>query len=100
MSFGAGHIMDMINRMKQNRAQRPSNRSKFKENNREAIYSTEKEVERPIFKTIPEEELDKIKTKIRKQAKTERIKYRIINGAVVLFGLILFIGLLVWLKVK
>jgi len=38
MSFG-GHVFDMINRMKQNRAQRPSNRAKFKENNRTLIYS-------------------------------------------------------------
>ena len=37
MGFGAGHVLDMINRMKQNRALRPSNRSKFKENNRDEI---------------------------------------------------------------
>ncbi len=35
MSFGAGHTQDMINRIKQNKAQRASKRKKFKENNRE-----------------------------------------------------------------
>jgi hypothetical protein len=36
---GSGHVQDMNNRIKQNRAQRPSKRPKFKENNRENIYS-------------------------------------------------------------
>lgn len=39
MGFGAGHILDMNNRIKQNRAQRPSNREKFKGKNREGIYT-------------------------------------------------------------
>ena len=58
----------MNNRIKQNRAQRPSNRVKFKENNREAIYSSEKSSDRPTFKTVPEKELIKIKERIRAQA--------------------------------
>ena len=33
MSFGSGHVMDMISRMKQNRVQRPSK----KENSRKII---------------------------------------------------------------
>lgn len=34
----SGHVFDMINRLKQNRAQRSSNRAKFKGNNRDGIY--------------------------------------------------------------
>lgn len=71
MGLGAGHVLDMINRMKQNRAQRPSNRDKFKQNNREGIYSSEVK-EKPKFKTVPEEELLRIKEQIQINAKKQR----------------------------
>ncbi len=49
---GSGHVQDMNNRIKQNRAQRPSKRPKFKENNRENIYQvSNKKINRPNFKT-------------------------------------------------
>ncbi|PID71245.1 MAG: hypothetical protein CR985_00810 [Flavobacteriales bacterium] len=98
MSYGAGHIMDMINRMKQNRAQRPSNRLKFKENNRNRIYSSDKESQQPIFKTVPEKELIEIKKRIRKRAKAEQKKERIVFGVLILFGIILLIVILIWLN--
>lgn len=98
MSYGAGHIMDMINRIKQNRAQRPSNRPKFKENNRKGIYSTDKKTKRPIFKTVPEKELNKIKKQIRERAKAERKKERLIFGIFIVFGFISTIGILIWLN--
>ena len=98
MGLGAGHVMDMINRMKQNRAQRPSNRSKFKENNRDGIYSSDKKSPKPNFKTVPEKELIEIKNWIRKRAKTEQKKERIIIGIFILFGIISLIGILLWLK--
>lgn len=44
MSHGAGHILDMINRLKQNRALRPSNRQKFKERNRNIIHTGQHKV--------------------------------------------------------
>lgn len=94
MGFGAGHVQDMINRMKQNRAQRPSNRSKFKENNREGIYSIDKKSQQPKFKTVPEKELNEIKNRIRERAKAERKKELIIYGIIILCGLILLIGFL------
>lgn len=73
MGFGAGHIQDMNNRIRQNREQRPSNKPKFKENNREAIYAeTEVDSSLPQFKTVSAEELDKIKTGIRERAKTDQ----------------------------
>lgn len=98
MGYGAGHVMDMINRMKQNRAQRPSNRAKFKENNREGIYSTNKKSKRPNFKTVSEKELNKIKKQIRERAKIERKKERLIYGIFIICGLISIIGILIWLN--
>ena len=80
MSFGAGHIQDMNNRMKQNRAQRPSNRPKFKENNREAIYSEgHKEKKRPRFKTLSKVELVKLKSQIREKFNVEHKRELIIK---------------------
>lgn len=98
MSYGAGHVMDMINRMKQNRAQRPSNRPKFKENNRDGIYSTDKKKQRPNFKTVSEKELTEIKKRIRKRAKSERKRELLFYGIFIVFGLISIIGILIWLN--
>lgn len=100
MSFGAGHIMDMINRIKQNRDIRPSNRQKFKGNNRPAIYSkSEITHDRPIFKTVPEKELHKIKEEIRERAERLRKKQLITYGVFFAFGLlVIIIGLLFWLR--
>lgn len=89
MSFG-GHVIDMINRMKANRAQRPSNRSKFKENNRSGIYN--EKTERLQFKTVSEKELIEIKKQIRLRAKAEKRKELIIYGIVIVsFVIITFV---------
>lgn len=98
MSYGAGHIMDMTNRIKQNRSLRPSNRAKFKGNNREVIYSTDKKPERVAFKTVPENELVEIKNAIRKRAKSERKKERIFHGIFFLVSLIALIRFLKWMN--
>ncbi|WP_283642839.1 hypothetical protein [Croceibacter atlanticus] len=98
MAFGAGHVQDMNNRMKQNRAQRPSNRPKFKENNRDGIYSTDKKTERPNFKTVPEKELTEIKKRIRKRAEKKQRKERLIFGIFIVCALISIIGILIWLN--
>ena len=98
MGFGAGHVQDMNNRIKQNRAQRPSNLPKFKENNRDGIYSTDKKTEKPNFKTVSEKELTEIKKRIRKRAETERKKERLIFGIFIVCGLISIIGILIWLN--
>ncbi len=98
MGFGAGHVQDMNNRIKQNRAQRPSNRAKFKENNREGIYSTEKKTQKPKFKTVSKKELTEIKNQIRERAKAERKKEQLIYGTYLVCGLILIIGILIWLN--
>ena len=98
MSYGAGHVMDMISRMKQNRNQRPSNRPKFNENNRDEIYSAIKKTERPNFKSVPEKKLIEIKKRIRERAKLERKNERLIFGIFLVCGLISIIGVLIWLN--
>ena len=99
MGSGAGHVFDMINRMKQNRAQRTSQRGKFKENNRDGIYSdSEIKPERPNFRTVPEKELLAVKKLIRKRAKAEQKRTLILYGAFVFCGLLLLIALLIWMN--
>lgn len=96
--YGAGHIMDMINRMKQNRAQRPSTRAKFKENNREAIYTTRKKEVKPYFKTVSKEKLTLIKHSIRRSASKQHTKERLYFRVFIACCFILTIILLLWLK--
>ncbi|WP_369995034.1 hypothetical protein [Winogradskyella sp.] len=91
MGLGAGHVLDMINRMKQNRAQRPSNRDKFKQNNREGIYSYEVK-EKPKFKTVSKEELLKIKEQIKANAKKQRKKEIKIFSVVLILIIVVVFG--------
>ena len=93
MSHGAGHILDMINRLKQNRAIRPSNKAKFKEHNRETIYSKRRKIK---FKTVPKEKLEEIKNQIRAQAKSEKKKEAIIYLAFAAFVLAILALMLLW----
>lgn len=97
MSFG-GHVFDMINRMKQNRAQRPSNRAKFKENNRTLIYSKDSKSNPLQFKTVSEKELKEIKKQIRKRAKKARKKERIFYGISMTCVLAIVIWMLIWMN--
>ena len=96
MGLGAGHVMDMINRMKQNRSQRPSNRSKFKENNREGIYSSEHFNKHPSFKTVPEKELVEIKKRINDHAKSKQRNEQVIFWIL----LIVLLSVLFWVLKK
>ena len=60
----AGHVLDMIKRTTQNRALRPSNRQRFKENNRENIYADKVDpVDRLNFKIVTEEKLSGLKSR-------------------------------------
>ena len=77
--MGSGHIFDIINRMKANRALRPSNRNKFKSNNREGIYTKNTVSDVTYnFPEISEAEMEKIKTRIREKARKEIRKQRIL----------------------
>ncbi len=97
MSFGAGHIQDMNNRMKQNRAQRPSNRAKFKDNNREAIFTDSDIPKKPIFESVSEEDLNKIKLQIQDRAIRERQKTQLFYAIFISVCLVLFIWFLIWI---
>lgn len=96
MAFGAGHVQDMNNRLKQNRAQRPSKKAKFKENNREGIHATKIQYEKPKYKTVPEKELTKLKKRIRERAKTEHKKAIIMDGILILLAILSITGMLLW----
>ena len=72
MSFGAGHVQDMNNRMKQHRSQRTSNKPKFKGNERELISQGSKF--KPEFKKVSEEKLNLIKKEIRDSNSRENLK--------------------------
>lgn len=96
MAFGAGHVQDMNNRIKQNRAQRPSKRPKFKEHYRQGIFSTEKKSPRPSFKTVASKELARIKHQIKTKAMNHRrVQLKRAVVLIVLIGLLMIP--LVWL---
>ena len=73
-------------------------RPKFKENNREGIYSTDKKTEPLNFKTVPEKELIEKKKRIRNRAENQRKKEQLIFGIFIFCGLISIIGILLWLN--
>ncbi len=91
-------IQDMNNRIKQNRAQRPSKRAKFKGNNRKLMYPTGKKPEGPLFNTLPKEALIELKNQIRKRAEKEKKHEQIENGAFVVLLILLLFGMLLWLN--
>ncbi|QSS96827.1 hypothetical protein [Psychroflexus sp. ALD_RP9] len=98
MSFGAGHTQDMINRIKQNKAQLLSKRKKFRENNREGIYINDKKTKGLNSKPISKKKLIEIKKEIRKTAKKNYKREIIIY--IILFAsiLVLLLSLLLWLN--
>jgi len=93
-----GTIQDMNNRIKQNRAQRPSKRPKFKGNNCEIIYSKEKKSKPLIFKTVPEERLTEIKKLSKKNQKEEWIIYGIFINVGVAIRIGVIIRIQIWLN--
>ena len=68
----AGHILDMINRIKQNKR---SKRREFKGDNRENIYSEKFDVVTAYdFPTVSDVELEKIRRFIKEKAKQDKRK--------------------------
>lgn len=91
----AGHILDMIKRIRQNRSLQPSKRQKFKENNRENIYSDNLNPEdQAKFKIVSEDKLKELKKQIRERAKKERKEELILYAIFLIVGLIIGIALL------
>jgi len=63
----------MNNRVNQNRSLKPSKRARFKENNRDNIYSdSESTATKLTFKKVSEIELRKLKDKINSKALKDR----------------------------
>lgn len=90
-------IQDMNNRMKQNRNLRPSKRQKFKENNRETLYTELNPEDRPKFKEFSEFQVKKTIEKIRKKAESDRRMELML--IIVLLGIIsLFIAYTIFSK--
>lgn len=87
MTGGAGFSRDAMNRSKSNRANRTSNRAKFKDG--QVSYLTN---DKPLnFKEVSDDELEKIKLDIQEKAKKERTKSLIIG--LVVGALIIIAGL-------
>ncbi|MCZ4694057.1 hypothetical protein DWB61_02855 [Ancylomarina euxinus] len=84
----AGHVLDMIIRMRQNRAIRTSNKQKFRSNNREAAHR-DNGAEALHYKVVPKERLKNIKAKIRLKARFEQRKEIIV--IFIFFMLVIFI---------
>lgn len=68
---GSGSLMHMNISMKQNRANKTSNKQKFRANDGGKIHSN-KHTKTLHFKEVPKEELEKIKNDIRKKSHKER----------------------------
>lgn len=96
MSYGAGHIIDMINRMKQNRSMLSSKRQKFKSKNREGIYSETKKGKQVKDHSLTEEELNQLKKEIAKRTQEEHRRVWIISIVIVLFIFIIFLLFSFW----
>jgi hypothetical protein len=88
----SGSIQDMNNRVNQNRSLKPSNRARFKENNRDNIYSdSEPSPTKLTFKKVSEIELRKIKDKINSRALKDRKKELFIFLVIVLTLLVILL---------
>jgi len=70
----AGHILDAINRMRQNRSLRSSKRQKFKGDNRKSIYAGTRQEDKAIFKEFPESQVKAVIRQIREKAKLKKRK--------------------------
>ncbi|QLE00848.1 hypothetical protein HX109_04430 [Galbibacter sp. BG1] len=95
MAFGAGHVLDMINRMKQNRAQRPSQKAKFDTKN--TGYSRT-DFKCPKYVELSPEKLKAFQLKIRTQAHREKRKEHILFAAFGFIGLVLLLLLYIILQ--
>ncbi|MFD0761413.1 hypothetical protein ACFQZW_04915 [Lutibacter aestuarii] len=72
MSFGAGHIQDMLNKIKQNNALRNSKRKKFKGGIN--YFNSSKTKTSYNFPKLSKAELEKFKLKVQLEVKQEKKK--------------------------
>ncbi|MDQ7918389.1 hypothetical protein RBU60_12475 [Mesonia sp. MT50] len=95
MSWGAGHVFDMINRIKQNRALRGSRKNKFKENSRYLHKTSLKP--NPFLKTYPEKKVNQIKCRIRTKANRRNKKQAFVFWTFLAFGFLFIVLILFYL---
>ncbi len=87
---GSGSLLNMIVSMRQNRANRPSNKQKFRSNNGD-VHS-KNHAEALHFKKVPKEELERIKKDIREKSRAEQRKLTVLFIVVaVLVCILMFI---------
>ncbi len=89
MSGGAGHLADMNNRMRQNRAAKTSNKLKFKGNNRSLNFKSSDSKKR-IKVAVSSEELEVIKSRIRNKIGQEQRRNILIVSVILMFLIGLF----------
>ena len=78
MSAG-GHMIDMMNRIRQNAALKVSRRNKFKGNNRKTNFSKKEQLKPEYdFPKVSDSELKLIKSKIKEEARKENKKQLLI----------------------
>lgn len=70
----AGHILDAIKRLRQNRSLRVSNREKFKGSNRETIYADKNIEDKAFFPQFPDKEVKESIREIREKANAKKQK--------------------------
>ncbi|SMG52780.1 hypothetical protein [Arenibacter troitsensis] len=90
----SGSIQDMNNRVNQNRSLKPSSRAKFRDSNRDNIYSDSVPALTKLnFKTVSEIELKKIKERIKNRALRDRTRetYIYIFIVAALLGLLILL---------
>lgn len=97
MSYGAGHILDMIQRMKQNRSLKPSHRNRFKDQFRDGIYVEDTDPEQLHFPEVSEEELHRIKLQIRYEALRQRKRERVAYGIAIFVVLLILTFILLYI---
>lgn len=88
----AGHILDMIKRIRQNKSLRPSNRQKFQADNRQAIYSGIQGIEKSFFPVFSATKVKTVIDGIRKDAReNNRREYLLLILCIIIIALIFFI---------
>lgn len=91
MSAG-GHIMDMMNRIRQNAALKVSRRNKFKGNNRKINFSTKPTIKPEYdFPKVSKSELDIIKSRIKENALKENKKQLLLLALFISIVIIAFL---------
>ncbi len=96
--FGAGHIMDMIQRLKQAQNQRQAPRPRFKSDLRPSVHDSPLKPKKRKWKQMEGEEFEKFKGELESEALREKeFRIRFLTSFLVVLTLVLFVYIL-WTK--